>query len=138
MPRVRIVRRLHFSAAHRLSRLDWSAERNVRTFGECAHRNWHGHNYELEVAVIGPVDPETGYVMDLAALKELVERRVVGDLDHRNLNLDVPWLADVVPTTENLAIGIWERISPHIPPPAVLDAVIVQETPRNRVEYRGG
>ena len=94
MPRVRIVRRLHFSAAHRLSRPDWSEERNVRTFGECAH--------------------------------------------HRNLNLDVPWLADVVPTTENLAIGIWKRISPHIPPPAVLDAVIVQETPRNRVEYRGG
>ena len=137
MGNVRVVRRLHFSAAHRLARPDWSEDRNRRTFGECCHPNWHGHNYELEVAVAGPVDPETGYVMDLSALNELVERRVVRDLDHRNLNLDVPWLSGVVPTTENLAIAIWRRISPHIPPPAALDAVVVRETPRNRVEYRG-
>ena len=92
MPRVRITRRLHFSAAHRLARPEWSDDRNSRVFGDCANANWHGHNYELDVTVSGPVDAETGYVMDLKDLKELVNRHVVDDLDHRNLNLDVPWL----------------------------------------------
>ena len=117
MPRVRITRRLHFSAAHRLARPDWSEEQNRRVFGDCANPNWHGHNYDLEVTVSGPVDPATGYVMDLKALKDLVNRRVVDDLDHRNLNLEVPWLDGVIPSTENLAVRIWERIAPHIPPP---------------------
>ena len=137
MPRVRIVRRLHFSAAHRLARPDWSEEENRRVFGDCANPNWHGHNYELEVAVAGPVDPDTGYVMDLKALKDLVNRRVVGDLDHRNLNVEVPWLAGVIPSTENLAVRIWERIAPHVPPPAALDRVLLRETPRHWVEYSG-
>ena len=137
MPRVRITRRLHFCAAHRLARPEWSEEENRRVFGDCANANWHGHNYDLEVTVSGPVDPETGYVMDLKALKDLVNRRVVDDLDHRNLNLDVPWLDGVIPSTENLAVSIWERIAPHIPPPAELDKVVLWETPRHWVEYRG-
>ncbi len=137
MPRVRITRRLHFSAAHRLARPEWSDERNRRVFGDCANVNWHGHNYELEVTVSGPVDAETGYVMDLKDLKELVNRHVVDDLDHRNLNLDVPWLEGVIPSTENLVVMIWERIAPLIQPPAKLDRLILRETPRHWVEYSG-
>lgn len=137
MPRVRITRRLHFCAAHRLARDDWSEEENRRVFGDCANPNWHGHNYDLEVTVIGPVDPETGYVMDLKALKDLVNRRVVDDLDHGNLNLDVAWLEGIIPSTENLAVAIWGRIAAHIPEPAALDRVVLWETPRHRVEYRG-
>ena len=137
MPRVRITRRLHFSAAHRLARPEWSDDRNSRVFGDCANVNWHGHNYELEVTVSGPVDAETGYVMDLKDLKDLVNRQVVDDLDHRNLNLDVPWLEGVIPSTENLVVSIWERIVPLIPPPAKLDRLVLRETPRHWVEYSG-
>lgn len=137
MPRVHITRRLHFCAAHRLARDDWSEEENRRVFGDCANPNWHGHNYELEVTVAGPVDPETGYVMDLGALKELVKRFVVDELDHSNLNLDVPWLEGIIPSTENLAVAIWERIAVHIPAPAELDKVVLWETPRQWAEYRG-
>ncbi|MDE2882538.1 MAG: 6-carboxytetrahydropterin synthase [Gemmatimonadota bacterium] len=137
MPRVRITRRLHFCAAHRLARDDWSEEENRRVFGDCANPNWHGHNYDLEVTVAGPVDPETGYVMDLGALKALVNRRVVDDLDHSNLNLDVPWLDGVIPSTENLAVAIWGRIAEHVPAPAALDRVVLWETPRQWAEYRG-
>ena len=137
MPRVRITRRLHFSAAHRLARPEWSDDRNSRVFGDCANVNWHGHNYELEVTVSGPVDAETGYVMDLKDLKDLVNRQVVDDLDHRNLNLDVPWLEGVIPSTENLVVSIWERIAPLIPPPAKLDRLVLRETPRHWVEYSG-
>ena len=137
MPRVRITRRLHFSAAHRLARPEWSDDRNSRVFGDCANANWHGHNYDLEVTVSGPVDAETGYVMDLKDLKDLVNRRVVDDLDHRNLNLDVPWLEGVIPSTENLVVRMWERIAPLIPPPAKLDRLVLWETPRHRVEYSG-
>ncbi len=137
MPRVRITRRLHFCAAHRLARDDWSEEENRRVFGDCANPNWHGHNYELEVTVAGPVDPEIGYVMDLGALKALVNRLVVDDLDHSNLNLDVPWLDGIIPSTENLAVAIWERIAAHIPAPAELDRVVLWETPRQWAEYRG-
>ena len=137
MPRVRITRRLHFSAAHRLARPEWSDDRNSRVFGDCANANWHGHNYDLEVTVSGPVDAETGYVMDLKDLKDLVNRRVVDDLDHRNLNLDVPWLEGVIPSTENLVVKVWERIAPLIPPPAKLDRLVLWETPRHWVEYSG-
>ena len=137
MPRVRITRRLHFCAAHRLARDDWSEEENRRVFGDCANPNWHGHNYDLEVTVAGPVDEETGYVMDLGALKSLVNRRVVDDLDHSNLNLDVAWLDGIIPSTENLAVAIWGRIAPRVPAPAALDKVVLWETPRQWAEYRG-
>ena len=133
MPRVRITRRLHFNSAHRLARPDWSDEENLRVFGECSHPNWHGHNYELEVTVVGPVDPETGFVMDLKALKDLVNERVINDLDHRNLNLDVPWMSGVLPSTENLAVKMWERISPLIEAPAELESLKLWETPRHFV-----
>jgi 6-pyruvoyl tetrahydropterin synthase/QueD family protein len=86
---VRATRRVHFSAAHRLHRPEWSDARNTEVFGECANPLWHGHNYELEVTVEGPVDPETGFVMDLKQLRDMLEERVIRDVDHRNLNLQV-------------------------------------------------
>jgi len=134
---VRITRRAHFSAAHRLCRPDWSEERNTEVFGDCSNSNWHGHNYELVVTVAGAIDPETGFVMNLKQLKDILEDRVVSDIDHRNLNTDVPWLAQVNPTTENLAVAVWARISDSLPSGANLVSVIVNETPRNSVEYRG-
>ena len=137
MPRVRVTRRVHFSAAHRLHRSDWSEERNREVFGDCAHPNWHGHNYELEVTVTGEVDPETGYVVDLKRMKEIVGERVVADLDHRNLNLDVPWLEGMNPTTENLVVAIWRRLEPAIPGGVELERLVLRETPHNEAEYTG-
>lgn len=138
MPRVRITRRLHFSAAHRLGREEWSAERNAEVFGDCANPNWHGHNYELDVTVEGEIDPTTGFVLDLKLLRELVEGRVIRDVDHRNLNLDVPWLEGVIPTTENLVVAIWARLAEGLPAGVRLARLVLWETPRNYVEYDGG
>ena len=135
---VRVTRRVHFSAAHRLGREDWSEERNREVFGDCASPNWHGHNYELDVTVEGPVDPATGFVFDLKRLREEVQARVLGDLDHRNLNLDVPWLAGRNPTTENLVIAIWDRLADRLPASVRLVRLVLWETPRNYVEYDGG
>jgi 6-pyruvoyltetrahydropterin/6-carboxytetrahydropterin synthase len=137
MPQVRVTRRLHFSAAHRLFRSDWSQARNAEVFGDCSHVNWHGHNYEMLVTVMGPVDPETGFVMDLKDLRDLVEGRVLADVDHRNLNLDVPWMAGVLPTTENFVVAIWNRLSEGLPESVRLERIVLEETPRNSVEYTG-
>lgn len=137
MPIVRATRRVHFSAAHRLHRPDWPEARNAEVFGACANPNWHGHNYELDVTVEGPVDPETGFVMDLKILRDALEARVVEDVDHRNLNLEVPWLAGLNPTTENLAVAIWNRMVDALPDGIRLARVVVHETPRNSVEYTG-
>lgn len=135
--RVRVTRRVHFSAAHRLGRADWSDARNMEVFGDCAHPNWHGHNYELDVTVEGPIDPETGFVYDLKKLREDVEARVVADVDHRNLNLDVAWMEGRNPTTENLVVAIWERLAELLPAPVRLVRLVLWETPRNYVEYTG-
>lgn len=137
MPRVSVTRRVHFSAAHRLFRPDWSDERNQAVFGDCSNPHWHGHNYEMDVTVEGEVDPETGYVMDLKALKELVQGRVVRDLDHRNLNRQVPWLEGVNPTTENLVVAIWRLLEPALPDGIRLRRLTLWETPRNSVQYEG-
>ncbi len=137
MPNVLITRLVHFSAAHRLFRADWSDERNAAVFGDCSNPNWHGHNYELEVSVAGPVDQETGFVMDLKRLKELVEQRVIADVDHKNLNTEVPWLEGVNPSTENVAVAIWDRLEDGLPEEVRLVKVLLRETPRNWVEYWG-
>ena len=137
MARVRVTRRLHFSAAHRLGRAEWDESRNREVFGLCASPNWHGHNYELDVTVEGEVDAETGFVLDLKVLKELVESRVVADLDHRNLNLDVGWLEGLNPTTEQLVVGIWGRLVGALPGGVRLARLVLWETPRNYVEYTG-
>ncbi|HSJ10277.1 MAG TPA: 6-carboxytetrahydropterin synthase [Longimicrobiales bacterium] len=137
MPLVSITRRLHFSAAHRLGRSDWPEERNRDVFGDCANPNWHGHNYEVDVTVAGEIEEETGYVLDLKVLRDLVEQRVIADVDHRNLNLDVPWLEGIQPTTENLVVAMWRRLEPALPPGVRLKRLVLWETPRNYVEYGG-
>lgn len=137
MPRVRVTRRVHFSAAHRLFRPEWSDARNRGVFGDCSNPNWHGHNYELDVTVEGSVDAETGFVMDLGDLRDLLEERVVRDVDHRNLNLEVTWLQGVIPTTENLVVAIWSRMAEGLPEGVRLARMVLYETPRNYVEYEG-
>ena len=137
MPHVRVTRRVHWNSAHRLYRADWSDERNAEVFGACSNPHWHGHNYEMDVTVTGPIDPETGYVLDLKILKDLVEERVLADLDHRNLNVEVPWLEGLNPTTENLVVAIWRRLEGRMPDTVSLDRLVLWETPRNYVEYTG-
>ncbi|MEJ2370003.1 MAG: 6-carboxytetrahydropterin synthase, partial [Gemmatimonadales bacterium] len=105
-------------------------------FGACSNPNGHGHNYELEVAVEGEIDPKTGYVIDVKRLRDLVTERVVGEMDHANLNMDVPWLRGVNPTAENLAVEIWNRLAGQLDG-ARLVSVKLWETQRNLVEYRG-
>lgn len=136
MPTVTVTRRLTFNAAHRVHNPDLSDLENVRLFGKCNNPNWHGHNYELEVSVRGEVDAKTGYVMDLAQLKDVVTREIIDKVDHRNLNLDVDFMKDIIPTTENLVIGIWKVLKPAITP-AELVLVRLWETENNQVEYAG-
>jgi len=137
MPNVRVTRRVHWNSAHRLYRPDWTDQENARVFGECSNPHWHGHNYEMDVTVSGPIDPETGYVLDLKVLKELLQERVVGDLDHRNLNVQVAWLEGLNPTTENLVVAIWKRVADRLPEGLRLERIVLWETPRNYVEYTG-
>jgi 6-pyruvoyltetrahydropterin/6-carboxytetrahydropterin synthase len=136
MPIARVTRRVHFSAGHRLHNPRLSDEENRETYGLCNNPAGHGHNYDLEVTVEGPVDPATGYVMDLKRLKGLLEQEVLGDVDHANLNVDVEWMAGVIPTTENLAVAIWRRLESGLPG-VNLVSVRLWETDRNSVEYRG-
>ena len=137
MSRVTITRRVHFCAAHRLCREDWTDEQNEAVFGLCASPNWHGHNYDLDVSVSGPVDPETGFVVNLATLKDLVMEEVCDQLDHKNLNLDVPWLEGKVTTTENLALAIRDRVRGILPDGIRLEKIVLWETPRQWVEVSG-
>ena len=136
MPRVTVTRRLRFNAAHRVHNPALSDAENDRLFGKCNNPNWHGHNYVLDVSVESEIDPRTGYVMDLARLKEIVEREVVGLIDHRNLNLDVPFMRDVIPTSENIVVACWKRLEDHVAP-ARLTRLVLWETENNYVEYRG-
>ena len=137
MPDVRITRRAHFCSAHRLHRDDWSDEKNREVFGDCSNPNWHGHNYILDVTLEGPVDPATGFVMDLKALKAMMQDRVLVDVDHRNLNLEVAWLDGIMPSTENFAVAIWERLAAGLPEAVRLHRVFLRETPNNSAEYFG-
>jgi 6-pyruvoyltetrahydropterin/6-carboxytetrahydropterin synthase len=136
MPIVRVTRRLHFSAGHRLHNPDLSETENREVYGLCNNPSGHGHNYGLEVTLAGKVDPTTGYVYDLKRLKRLVDEIVVRDVDHANLNVDVPWLTGIVPTAENLAVAIWRRLEGELPE-GMLERVVVQESERNQAEYRG-
>ena len=136
MPTVRVTRRVHFSAAHRLHNPEFSETRNREIFGLCNNPNWHGHNYVLEVSVRGQVEQRTGYVLDLARLKEVVTKEIVDKVDHRNLNLDVEFMHGIIPTTENLVVGIWKILQPAIAP-AELALLRLWESENNRVEYTG-
>jgi len=106
MPRVTITREVHFSAAHRVFNPEWSDERNFEVFGACANPNWHGHDYVLYVAVEADLDRDTGFVMDFKDLKSIVESRVVDDMDHKNVNLDVPWMEGLIASAENIVVDL--------------------------------
>ncbi len=131
-----VTRREHFSAGHRLHNPDWDEERNRAVFGKCNNPTGHGHNYYLEVTVAGDIDPETGYVVDLKELKEVILEHVIRKVDHRNLNTDVDFLRGVNPTAENIAAGIWKQLVDRIPQ-GRLHQVRLYETEKNIVDYRG-
>jgi 6-pyruvoyltetrahydropterin/6-carboxytetrahydropterin synthase len=127
----------HFNAAHKLSNPNWTKEKNEEVFGVCANENWHGHNYELMVTIKGTPNPETGFLFDAKKLSILIKQHVLDHLDHMNLNLDVPFMAGKLCSTENLAIAIWEQLQPHIPAEVQLHCVKLYETQRIYVEYFG-
>jgi len=132
--RVAVFRREHFNAAHRLYRADWDDATNTDIFGKCALPNYHGHNYELEVKVVGEPDPQTGFVIDLKKLSDLIKREVLERFDHKNLNLDTNEFKNLNPTAENIAIVIFNLLRPHID--SKMDVQVrLYETPRNFVEY---
>ncbi|MFY8097454.1 MAG: 6-pyruvoyl trahydropterin synthase family protein [Flavobacterium sp.] len=134
--RVTVSRKAHFNAAHRLYRKDWSMEQNNAIFGKCNNPNFHGHNYELIVSVTGEIDPETGFVIDVKILSDLIKEEIEQRLDHKNLNLDVPEFFDLNPTAENIAVVIWNLLRQHIKSTLDLE-VVLYETPRNFVTYKG-
>jgi 6-pyruvoyltetrahydropterin/6-carboxytetrahydropterin synthase len=136
-PEVTVTRRLHFSAAHRVHNPAMSDDENRRVFGKCNNPNWHGHNYVLDVSVKGTLDEKTGYVIDLSRVKEIVEQHVIAKVDHRNLNLEVDFLRDMIPTTENVIVAFWRVLEPALRP-ARLARLVLWETVNNYVEYDGG
>ena len=136
MPQVTVTRRLQFNAAHRVHNPQLSDEENRQLFGKCNNPNGHGHNYVLDVSVTGTIDPRTGYVMDLAHLKRIVETHVIDRVDHRNFNLDVDFMQGTIPTSENIVVAFWRVIAPLVAP-ARLTRLVLWETPNNYVEYEG-
>ena len=132
--KVSIFRKAHFNAAHRLFRPEWSDDKNWKEFGKCSYPNYHGHNYEMEVKVSGEINPDTGYVMNLKDLKDLISEHIEEKFDHKNLNLDVPEFANVIPSSENLCILIYDILRKYIPEHLELQ-IRLYETPRNFVEY---
>ena len=135
-----VSRQEHFNAAHKLYNPAWSREKNFEVFGPCANENWHGHNFELIVTVKGTPDPETGFVVDLKKLSLLIRAEVIEQLDHKNLNIDVPFMKDKMASTEILAKEIWKILEPKvqlITRLGKLHSVKLYETPRNYVEYFG-
>ena len=137
---VYVSRKEHFNAAHKLSNPSWSEEKNREIFGPCANENWHGHNYDLIVTVSGEVDPDTGFVVDLKRLSDLVRREVTDKVDHKNLNLDVDFMSGKLPSTENLVIEFWKILEPRISSISrfgKLYSLKLYETPLNYVEFKG-
>jgi 6-pyruvoyltetrahydropterin/6-carboxytetrahydropterin synthase len=133
-----VTRRERFSAAHRLYRPDWDDDTNMEVFGPCSNPNWHGHNYELFVTVKGPVDPGTGFVINIKKLSQVIKKRVIEKLDHKNMNTEVAFMEGRLASTENLAVAIWEELEEPITELGIqLHAIRVKETENNFVEYYG-
>jgi 6-pyruvoyltetrahydropterin/6-carboxytetrahydropterin synthase len=140
MGKVYVSRKEHFNAAHKLYNPDWSEEKNVAVFGPCANANWHGHNFDMIVTVVGEPDPETGFVIDLKKLSTLIRTDVVDKLDHKNLNVDVDFMTGKMASCENLVMEIWKILYPKIQKlskTGILHSIKLYETPRNYVEYFG-
>jgi 6-pyruvoyltetrahydropterin/6-carboxytetrahydropterin synthase len=135
---VYITRREHFNAAHRLFRPEFSDEKNEQVFGKCSNPNWHGHNYIMYVTVKGNVNPDTGFVMNLKELSVILKTHIIEPLDHKNMNLEVPFMQGIMPSTENLATAIWNELEKHLQHTgAQLHCVRIEETENNSVEYYG-
>jgi len=134
--RVTVSRKAHFNAAHRLYRKDWSDQKNNEVFGICNNPNFHGHNYDLIVSVTGEIDKETGYVIDIKTLKDLIKSEVEDVFDHKNLNIEVEAFKTLNPTAENISVVIYNRLKPHLNPDHDLE-VRLFETARNFVTYSG-
>lgn len=134
--KVTVHRKAHFNAAHRLYRKDWDTEQNERVFGKCSNPHYHGHNYELIVSVTGPIDPETGYVIDMKVLKDLIKKHVEEAFDHKNLNEQVVEFEHLIPTAEHIAVVIYNKLKPHLDKQLEL-GITLYETPRNFVTYSG-
>ncbi len=135
-----VSRKEHFNAAHKLFNPSWTKEKNEAVFGPCANENWHGHNFELIVTVKGKPHPETGFVVDLKQLSQLIKSEIIEKVDHKNLNLDVPFMLGKMASCENLVYEMWQILAPKIQelnPEALLHSLKLYETPRNFVEYFG-
>lgn len=138
MPIAYLTRRERFSAAHRLFSPELSESENFDVYGNCSHPNWHGHNYELFVTVVGEVNSKTGYVLNLKALSNIIREKVIEKIDHRNINVDVEFMQGLIPTTENLVIAIWDCLRADVEGlGAKLHRIKLQETENNFVEYTG-
>ncbi len=133
---ITVSRKAHFNAAHRLHNKNWSDEKNEQVFGKCNYSNYHGHNYELIVSVTGKVNPETGYVIDMGELKKIIKDEIEDRLDHKNLNLDIAYFSEIIPSAENISIFIYDILRKNINSKFKL-SVRLYETPRNFVEYSG-
>jgi 6-pyruvoyltetrahydropterin/6-carboxytetrahydropterin synthase len=134
---VYLTRIEHFNAAHKLYNPEWDKEKNEMIFGKCANENWHGHNYELHVTIKGEVSADTGFVINVKMLSELIKELVLEKLDHKNLNMDVDFLKGKMCSTENLAIAIWQQLLGHLPQGVQMHCIKLYETPRIFVEYFG-
>jgi len=138
---VYITKQVHFCAAHKLYNPDWSEEKNMDIFGPCANQNWHGHNFDLYITIKGDPDPDTGFIMNFKELKHIVNREIVDQVDHKNLNLDVPFLQDKMTTCENLIVEFWNILEPLILEKsnhsAQLHKLKLYETPTSYAEYFG-
>ncbi|MFC0182607.1 6-pyruvoyltetrahydropterin/6-carboxytetrahydropterin synthase [Pseudarcicella hirudinis] len=137
LKKVAVFRKEHFNAAHRLNNPNWSEEKNERVYGKCNNYNFHGHNYDLVVQVVGPLDPETGYVMDMKLLSELIKEEILDRFDHKNLNLDTEEFKDLNPSAENIAIVIYDKLRNKLKTELELK-IRLYETERNFVEYPVG
>ena len=136
MPRCIVTRCVHFNAAHKLHNPRLSDAENEAMFGVCSNPNFHGHNYDMEISVEGEIDPQTGYVIDVQRIKQIANECLLRHLDHKNLNLDVPWFSDLNPTAENIAVVSWRVLAPALRP-ATLKRIRLWETERNYVDYDG-
>ena len=135
---VYITRKEHFNAAHKLWKAEWSAEKNMEVFGKCANPNWHGHNYNLFVTVKGKPNPDTGFVVDLKELSKIIKTKIVEPLDHKNMNLDVPFMSGKMASTEILTVEIWKQLQSEIDSLGCkLHSIQVFETENNSAEYFG-
>ena len=135
---IHVTRKMQFNAAHKLYNENWTKEKNNEVFGVCANENWHGHNFNLYITIKGEIDPETGFVLDLKELKQIIQESVIIKLDHKNLNLDVPFMKGKMASTENLAIGIWNELEKKLKRDnCSLYKVDLIETEHNSVQYYG-